>query len=65
MWGGVMVRPGDLIFGDIDGVVVIPAQIGLEVINKFYEKVINENKVRNAILKGMLASDAYDKYRIL
>lgn len=62
---GVQVNPGDLIFGDIDGIVVIPAKIGMEVINKAYEKVRAENMVRKKLLNGMPATDAYDKYGIL
>ena len=32
--GGVQIRPGDIIFGDIDGVLVIPREIALEVLEK-------------------------------
>jgi len=63
--GGVNVDPGDIIFGDIDGIVVVPSEIALDVINKAYEKVTGENKVRKAILDGMGAAEVYEKYGIL
>jgi len=63
--GGVNISPGDIIFGDIDGIVVIPLEAAVEVINKAYEKVHGENKVRDAILGGMGAAEVYEKYGIL
>ena len=63
--GGVNVNSGDIIFGDIDGIVVVPSDIALDVINKAYEKVAGENKVRKAILEGMGATEVYEKYGIL
>ena len=63
--GGVNINPGDIIFGDIDGIVAIPPDDAIEVINKAYEKVHGENKVRKAILGGMGAAEVYDKYGIL
>jgi len=63
--GGVSINPGDLVFGDIDGVVIVPSCIAVEVLNKAYNKIIGENKVREALLGGMNVSDAYNKYHIL
>lgn len=63
--GDVLVNPGDLIFGDLDGIVVIPEEYHLEVLNKSYEKVEAENIVRKDILKGISAEDVYDKYGVL
>lgn len=63
--GGVNINPGDIIFGDIDGIVAIPPDVAIEVINKAYEKVGGENKVRDAILSGMGAAEVYEKYGIL
>ncbi|MFE7083579.1 RraA family protein [Priestia megaterium] len=65
MIGGVEVYPGDLIFGDIDGVVVIPKKLEQEVIQKALEKVNGENLVREKILNGMKVSEAFRKYGIL
>ncbi len=46
--GGVTVNPGDIIFGDIDGVVVIPKQNIDQVVSKAIEISLNEEeKVKN------------------
>ncbi len=63
--GGVLVNPGDIIFGDIDGVVVIPKELEKEVIPLALEKVSKENQLREELLKGSLLRDAYNKYGIL
>ena len=63
--GGVVINPGEIIFGDIDGVVVIPMNLSLEVINKAYEKVQKENTVRSELLKGMSLKEAWDRYHVI
>jgi regulator of RNase E activity RraA len=59
---GVQINPGDLLFGDVDGVVVIPAVVEAEVVEKSLEKVHTENELRKAIEAGMLATEAFAKY---
>lgn len=63
--GGVSVNPGDLIFGDIDGVVVVPKAIVPEVIEKSLEKARGEKVVRKAIENGMTATEAFASFGIL
>lgn len=63
--GGVSVEPGDIVFGDCDGVVVIPQGIEYEVIERALGKVEAEREVRNAILNGMSSSDAYSNFGVL
>lgn len=63
--GDVLVNPGDIVFGDIDGVVVIPKELEKEVIPLALEKVDKENLVRNELLKGAMLRDAYAKYKVL
>ena len=63
--GQATIHDGDLIFGDVDGVLVIPAQIADEVIEKALEKAAGEQVVRKAIEDGMSATDAFAKYGIL
>jgi len=63
--GDVLVNTGDILFGDIDGVVVIPKELEKEVIPRALEKVGKENLVRNELLKGAMLRDAYDKYKTL
>lgn len=63
--GGVRVNPGDLIFGDIDGVLAIPSQIWPDVIGKALEKASVENKVRDEIKRGALLKDVWARYGVL
>jgi regulator of RNase E activity RraA len=63
--GGVWVEPGDLVFGDLDGVVVIPKKVEAEVVEKALEKARKENVVRKAIEAGMSSTAALKKYRVL
>ncbi len=62
---GVRINPGDIIFGDLDGVVVIPKKIEKEVILRAYEKAVGEKTVGEAIKNGMAAKEAFDKYGIM
>ncbi len=60
--GQVTVRRGDFIVGDKDGVLAIPQEITLQVLEKAEEIVSTENLVRKAILEGMHPVDAYRKF---
>jgi 4-hydroxy-4-methyl-2-oxoglutarate aldolase len=62
---GVSFAPGDLVFADRDGVVVVPQSVEAEAIARAWQKVHDENKVRDAIRKGMKATDAFEKYGVL
>ena len=63
--GGVAVEPGDLIFGDIDGVVVIPRAAEQRVIELALEKVAGEKVVRREIEAGSSSTDVFNRYGIL
>ncbi|HVI48252.1 MAG TPA: RraA family protein [Chitinophaga sp.] len=63
--GDVWVKPGDLIFGDLDGVLVIPQKYEEEVIAKALEKARGEKVVRKEIENGMSSTDVFRKYGIL
>jgi len=60
--GNIQINPGDLIFGDIDGVVVIPKEIEEKAISITLAKVRGEKDTREAIEKGMSAVDAVDNF---
>lgn len=62
---GVWISPGDLIFGDLDGVVVVPQKIEKAVIAKAIQKARGEKLVRKEIENGMTSTDAFIKYGIL
>ena len=63
--GDVRVEPGDVLFGDVDGVVAIPRHEEEEVISRAIEKARGEKKVANAIRSGMSSVDAYDTFGIM
>lgn len=63
--GNIRVVPGDLIFGDIDGVVVVPQEIVEEVIERAWEKIQGENKVRDELRAGAGVEATFKKYGIL
>jgi regulator of RNase E activity RraA len=62
---GSRVRPGDLIFGDREGVLVVPRETESEIIRAAIDKVRGENTVRQAIESGMSAREAFDKFGIM
>ena len=62
---GVRICPGDLVFGDMDGVVVVPGDHEAELIHQALEKVRGENLVRKAIEEGMPARQAFDRFGIM
>ena len=65
MDGGVRIETGDIVFGDIDGVCVIPAKTEREVFMRALEKARGEKTVRQAIEAGMSAQAAFKKFGIL
>ena len=57
--GGVSVKPGDIIFGDCDGVVVVPQEREDEVFAKALKKYDYEIEVREKLLSGMSTMEVY------
>jgi regulator of RNase E activity RraA len=64
-FGGIRINPGDLIFGDIDGVLVIPRRAEEEAFSRAIEKSRGEQLVAEAIGAGMSAAEAWRKYGIM
>ena len=62
---GVMVHPGDVIFADIDGVVVIPRDRLEATVQAALEKVEAENSSRQMLEEGYLLRDVYDRFGVL
>jgi len=63
--GRVVIQPGDIIFGDLDGVCVIPQKVEREVIERATQKATTEDQVRIAIEAGMPAVEAFRKYGVM
>jgi regulator of RNase E activity RraA len=62
---GTAIQTGDILFGDIDGVCVVPADAVGEVFTKALEKARGEKVVRQAIENGMSAVEAFKTYNIM
>jgi regulator of RNase E activity RraA len=63
--GEVVVNTGDIVFGDIDGIVSIPKEVEGEVISRALEKVKKENLTRTELQRGSFLRDVYAKYGTL
>ena len=63
--GGLPVEPGDLVVADADGVVVVPASLASETVDRALEKVAKENGVRDALAAGSTLRSAYDRFGVL
>lgn len=63
--GDVDINDGDIIYGDRDGVVVIPKEVETEVFQGAFEKALGENEVLIALQSGMSCVDAYKKFGIM
>lgn len=63
--GEVLVNPGELVYADFDGIVVVPEKAEKEVFERAFEKVNKENLSRKELLNGKSLREVYDKYKAL
>ncbi|MDA8346938.1 MAG: RraA family protein [Thermaerobacter sp.] len=63
--GGVYVRPGDIVFADDDGIVVIPSELVEEVVGKASVKVAAEDSTRSDLTAGMSLSEVFRRRGVL
>jgi regulator of RNase E activity RraA len=63
--GQARVMPGDIVFGDLDGVCVIPREAEQDVFNAAFDKARREKVVRRALEEGMPSRSAFEKFGIL
>ena len=63
--GNVVVHPGELVFADYDGIVVIPKEVEQEVLTLAQEKANAETTTRDELLEGKTLREVYDKYGVL
>lgn len=63
--GEVLVHPGDFIFADPDGIIVIPQANVQEVLALAHDKVTRENHSRTELQNGALLKDVFQKYGVL
>jgi regulator of RNase E activity RraA len=62
--GGVWVRPGDVVIGDADGVIVIPQARAAEVADLAEKLEVAENQSKTFIEAGNSLVDAVKKYKV-
>jgi 4-hydroxy-4-methyl-2-oxoglutarate aldolase len=63
--GGVMVKNGDIVFGDCDGVAVIPAEILEDTLKIALERVDGEDHSRKELMEGKTLRQVFEKYGVL
>ena len=62
---GVLVRPGDVVFAEVDGIVILPRDVAEETVTRALEKVSKEDGAREDLRAGRLLSEVWTKYRVL
>lgn len=62
---GVAVRPGDIVFGDYDGVVIIPREVLAEALEKAELKAGREEIVEEEFRKGRKVAEVFAEHGIL
>lgn len=63
--GDVLVRSGELVFADFDGIVVIPREVEAEVIEQARDRVGKESLTRAELMQGATLRDVFAKYGVL
>jgi regulator of RNase E activity RraA len=64
-FNGVRVNPGDIVYGDLDGLLIIPKQVEKEAFSGAIEKARGEKLVQKALEEGMSTVDAFKKFGIM
>ena len=63
--GEVLVHPGEIVYSDFDGIVVVPQAVEQDVFKRAKEKVNKENLSRKELLNGRSLREVYNKYKAL
>lgn len=63
--GAVTIRPGDILFGDVDGVLAVPADVESEVFHHALEKARGEKTVKRDLENGLTATEAFARHGIM
>jgi regulator of RNase E activity RraA len=62
--GGVLVRPGDFVVGDADGIVIVPADLVEDVLAEVESLAVVETNMRQELLEGGTFSEVFDRYQV-
>ncbi|MCV9941261.1 RraA family protein [Boseaceae bacterium BT-24-1] len=63
--GGARVAPGDFVFGDVDGVVIVPRAIAPEAIRLALAKIEAEDSTREELLAGNSLRSVFERHGVL
>jgi 4-hydroxy-4-methyl-2-oxoglutarate aldolase len=63
--GDCVIVPGDWVFADIDGVVVVPARLAEEAFARAFQKATGENRVRDELARGRSLREVFAEHGIL
>jgi 4-hydroxy-4-methyl-2-oxoglutarate aldolase len=63
--GGVLVQPGELVFADFDGIVVVPRAVEDEVLARAHDKVTKENLSRRDLMAGDSLRTVFNRHQVL
>ena len=63
--GNTVVHPGDFVFGDTDGVVIVPKAMTMDVLVAAENIFERERGMREELRRGVSVTDAYAKYGAL
>jgi regulator of RNase E activity RraA len=63
--GSCVIHPGDWIFGDMDGIVVVPAELAERAFARALEKVTAENRVRAELARGRSVREVFAEHGVL
>jgi len=64
-FNGILINPGDVVYGDRDGVLIIPKDVVEEAFTGAIEKARGEKLVQKALEEGMSTVDAFNKFGIM
>ena len=62
---GTRVEPGDIVFGDLDGVCLVPRAAAQDIFRGAFQTAREEKNVRKALEQGLSAREAFEKFAIL
>jgi 4-hydroxy-4-methyl-2-oxoglutarate aldolase len=64
-FGQRTIQPGDIVFADADGVVIVPREAEEQVVRRALQRVKEETTVREELRAGSTIREVWDRYHIL
>jgi regulator of RNase E activity RraA len=60
--GDTLINPGDFVFGDVDGVVIVPKDVTVDVLVAAEDVFSREHGMREDLRRGLSIKEAYAKH---